>query len=113
LRKYLSFIFIVASFLLLNFPEDLLAGKITGTVKTKGLRSPANVLVYLAKVPPVTVDLSKARFVVDQRNLTFIPHVLPVPVGAEVHFPNNDKVSHNVFFPFPSQEIQPGELQGG
>ncbi len=113
MRKYLSFIFIVASFLVLNFPEDLLAGKITGTVKTKGLRSPANVLVYLSKVPPVTVDLSKAKFIMDQRNLTFMPHVLPIPLGAEVHFPNNDKVSHNVFSLSRAKKFNLGSYKAG
>lgn len=74
-----------------------LAGTISGTVKVNGLRSPANILVYLNKAPQPEVDLSGARFLMDQQNLTFIPHVLPVPVGAEVVFPNNDKVAHNVF----------------
>ena len=105
-----------ASFLLLNFPGDLLAGNITGTVKTKGLRSPAHVLVYLVKVPAVSLDLSKAKFAMDQRNLTFMPHVLPIPVGAEVHFPNTDKVSHNVFSlsrakKFNLGSYKPGEIK--
>lgn len=33
----------------------------------------------------------------DQRNETFVPHVLAVTVGAVVDFPNNDKTFHNVF----------------
>ena len=37
------------------------------------------------------------RVVLDQRNLTFIPHVLVVRVGTTVDFPNNDRVFHNVF----------------
>ena len=40
---------------------------------------------------------SAARVVLDQRNLTFIPHVLVVRVGTTVDFPNNDRVFHNVF----------------
>ncbi|MBI3950843.1 MAG: hypothetical protein HY314_10370 [Acidobacteria bacterium] len=35
--------------------------------------------------------------VIDQRGLTFVPHVLPVLVGTTVDFPNSDPVSHNVF----------------
>jgi plastocyanin len=97
LKRYFGFICILALFLLLYSPENLFAGKIIGTVKTKGLRSPANVLVYLSGAPAVSVDLSKARFVIDQRNLTFIPHILHVLVGAEIQFPNNDQVKHNIF----------------
>ena len=37
------------------------------------------------------------RVVLDQRNLTFVPHVLVVRVGTTVDFPNNDKVFHSVF----------------
>ena len=33
----------------------------------------------------------------DQRNLTFSPHVLAVRVGTTVEFPNRDRVFHNVF----------------
>ena len=74
-----------------------LAGTISGTVKVNGLRSPENILVYLDKAPQPAADLSNARFTMDQQNLTFIPHVLAVPVGSTISFPNNDKVAHNVF----------------
>ena len=73
------------------------AGTISGSVKVKGLRSQADILVYLAKGPSVSLELANARFVMDQRDLTFLPHVLPIPVGATVLFPNNDKLAHNVF----------------
>ena len=35
----------------------------------------------------------------DQRNMTFIPHVLPIKTGTTVDFLNNDEVKHNVFSP--------------
>jgi plastocyanin len=37
------------------------------------------------------------KVVLDQRNLSFNPHVLAVRVGTTVDFPNNDRVFHNVF----------------
>jgi plastocyanin len=97
LRKILAITLLVIFVLLLYLPSRVLAGTITGTVDAKGLRSPANVLVYIAKAPAVNVDVSEAKFIMDQRDLTFIPHVLPVLVGSNVQFPNNDKVAHNVF----------------
>ena len=33
----------------------------------------------------------------DQKDLTFVPHVLVIQVGTTVEFPNSDSVSHNVF----------------
>lgn len=87
----------MAFILFLYLPGQAVAGKITGIVKTKGLRSPANILVYVVKAPPVQEDLAKTKFIMDQQNLTFNPHILPIPVGASVDFPNNDKVDHNIF----------------
>jgi len=37
------------------------------------------------------------RMVMDQKNLTFVPHVLPILAGSTVEFPNSDPVYHNVF----------------
>ena len=97
MKQYFITITLLIALLALCLPGPAMAGGISGTVKVKGLRSPANILVYLTKTPPSFVDLSKIKFVMDQQNLTFLPHILPVPVGATVHFPNNDKVDHNVF----------------
>ncbi|MDO6415818.1 methylamine utilization protein [Sphingomonas sp. BIUV-7] len=35
--------------------------------------------------------------VMTQENIAFVPHVLIVPVGATVRFPNHDKVRHHVY----------------
>ena len=37
------------------------------------------------------------RAVIDQRNETFVPHVLAVTTGTTVDFPNSDRIYHNVF----------------
>ncbi|RYE28222.1 MAG: methylamine utilization protein [Sphingobacteriales bacterium] len=35
--------------------------------------------------------------VMDQKNKAFVPHVLAVPVGTKVDFPNTDSVNHYVY----------------
>jgi plastocyanin len=105
--------FSIALLLILNLPGQVFAGNISGTVNAKGLRSPANVLVFLTKASPVSVGLSGAKFIMDQRNLTFIPHILPVLVGSTVHFPNNDKVSHNVFSLSRAKKFNLGSYKPG
>jgi plastocyanin len=97
----------------LYFPGQAFAGNIKGTVKVKGLRTPENILVYLTKAPPGAADLSKAKFVMDQRNLEFVPHVLPILVGATVDFPNNDKVDHNVFSMSRTKKFNLGSYTAG
>jgi len=99
--------------LFLYMPGQAMAGKITGTVKVNGLRSPVDILVYLVKAPPVQEDLSKTKFIMDQQNLTFNPHILPIPVGASVDFPNNDKVDHNIFSLSRTKKFNLGSYKPG
>ncbi len=44
------------------------------------------------------------RVVMDQKNLAFLPPVLPVVRGTTVEFSNSDDVQHNVFSPSPSAD---------
>ena len=41
----------------------------------------------------------------DQRNKSFEPHVLVVPVGSVVAFPNHDPFFHNVFSLFEGKRF--------
>ena len=92
------FIAVLMAFMLfLAAPFQVFAGGIQGKVSVKGLRSPDNILVFVSKAPDFPKDVSALKFVMDQANLAFIPHIMPVLVGSTVQFPNHDKVSHNVF----------------
>ncbi|MEE9168558.1 MAG: plastocyanin/azurin family copper-binding protein [bacterium] len=75
------------------------AGEITGKVTAKGARNAAGTLIYIDKIEGKTFEAPKEHVVVDQKNLTFVPHVLPVLVGTTVDFLNSDEVLHNVFVP--------------
>ncbi len=44
--------------------------------------------------------------VMEQRNRTFIPHVLPVQTGTAVRFPNLDDVQHHVYSFSPAKSFQ-------
>jgi plastocyanin len=55
-------------------------------------------VVYLETAPRGAFEQSEpARAVMDQRNETFVPHVLAVMTGTTVDFPNSDRIYHNVF----------------
>lgn len=56
----------------------------------------ANAVVWL-EARDATAVRQTHRVVLDQRNLSFSPHVLAVRTGTTVDFPNNDRVFHNVF----------------
>jgi plastocyanin len=74
------------------------AGTITGTIKARGVRDARDVVVYLENVEGI-FEPSEEKPVVDQKNLIFIPHILPVLKGTTVQFSNSDSVQHNVFSP--------------
>jgi plastocyanin len=44
--------------------------------------------------------------VMDQKNRTFIPHVLPVQTGTKVRFPNSDDIRHHVYSFSPAKPFQ-------
>jgi plastocyanin len=55
-------------------------------------------VVYLETAPRGAFEPNAAgHAVMDQRNETFVPHVLAITTGTSVDFPNSDKFYHNVF----------------
>jgi plastocyanin len=72
-----------------------LAADVSGSVSDKA-GALQNAVVWIDVPDPPRVPARKTP-VMDQRNLTFLPHVLAVQVGNSVDFPNHDRVFHNVF----------------
>jgi plastocyanin len=55
-------------------------------------------VVYLESAPRGAFEQSEpGHAVLDQRNETFVPHVLAITTGTVVDFPNSDRIYHNVF----------------
>ena len=55
-------------------------------------------VVYLEAAPQGAFEEpERGRAVLDQRNQTFVPHVLAVTTGTTVDFLNSDRTYHNVF----------------
>ena len=113
MRKFFVLKFAAALLIFLYFSGHVFAGNIKGAVKVKGLRSPENILVYLSKAPAASGELSETKIVMDQRDLEFRPHVLPILVGSTVQFPNNDKVDHNVFSMSRTKKFNFGSYKPG
>ena len=60
---------------------------------------------------PPAVPLSNLRLV--QRNKSFEPHILVVPAGSVVEFPNRDPFFHNVFSLFEGKKFNLGLYEAG
>jgi plastocyanin len=69
---------------------------ITGSVRATGLSSNADAVVYLQQVPGTAVPTAETM---DQKQMQFVPHVLPIVAGSTVKFLNSDPTPHNVFSP--------------
>jgi plastocyanin len=73
-------------------------GTITGTVSVTGSSSSADVVVYVQQAPGTFAPPAKP-VEMDQRQMQFLPHVLPIVAGTTVRFLNSDPTPHNVFSP--------------
>jgi plastocyanin len=55
-------------------------------------------VVYLEAAPRGAFEQTDpGQAVMDQRNETFVPHLLAITTGTTVAFPNSDRIYHNVF----------------
>jgi plastocyanin len=69
-----------------------------GTPRDRDLLDRRKSVVYLETAPRAAFDPGEpARAKMDQRNETFVPHVLAITAGTAVDFPNSDRFYHNVF----------------
>lgn len=56
-----------------------------------------NVVVYLEGAGLESEGKKAKSVILDQRDATFVPHVLPIAKGTQVRIVNRDKTYHNVF----------------
>jgi hypothetical protein len=62
---------------------------------------------------PAPAFPSSGRYMLLQKNRTFIPHLQVVPVGSVVQFPNADPFFHNVFSLFDGKRFDLGLYEAG
>ena len=80
------------------FAEEKGLGTINGTVKAKKAKYLRDTLVYIENVTN-SFEPPQEHAVMDQKNMAFIPHILPLLKGTTVDFLNSDMVQHNVYSP--------------
>lgn len=86
---------------------------------TQGKKIKANVVIWLnpldpgAAVRPASQSDSSRPPRLVQKDKRFEPHVLVVPVGTAVEFPNHDPFFHNVFSLFEGKRFDLGLYEAG
>lgn len=93
------------------------AAKLSGSIVLRAVpksHSPS-IVVWLtpAGKPPSVQPPPPGHFTLVQKNRTFIPHLLVVPVGSTVSFPNEDPFFHNVFSLFNGKRFDLGLYETG
>lgn len=91
-----------------------LGGTLSGEVKLKGKRVAGDAVVYLdGSINGKKLSPAAKPTIMDQKDLVFIPHVLPVLLGSTVEFPNGDDIRHNVYSPSPAKRLNLGTYPPG
>jgi plastocyanin len=98
---------------------------VSGVVQVTHAPSPrkasgnANIVVWLVPVNETGSHVAaspspaRKRFTLLQKNKSFEPHVLVIPVGSQVEFPNKDPFFHNVFSLFEGKRFDLGLYESG
>jgi plastocyanin len=87
---------------------------ISGSGKAPGMAHHP-VAIWLTSLDPAHAILPDTRrtYTLLQKNKQFTPHLMIVPVGSVVHFPNADPFFHNVFSLFDGRRFDLGLYEAG
>jgi plastocyanin len=71
-------------------------------------------VVYLETAPRGAFEQAEsARATMNQREETFVPHVIAITTGTTVDFPNSDRIYHNVFSLSKTTQFDLGRYAAG
>src|SRR5579863_2923401 len=98
MKKHIVYFFVIVIAMIAG-TVCAFAGGISGKVTAHGAKNGENAVIYIAKISGKSFPAPQKHDVMNQKNLMFQPHVLPVLAGTTVDFLNSDKVLHNVYCP--------------
>ncbi len=103
-------------------PTESQSATVTGQVELADSREPSvrkkkdysGVVVWLEPIGRGAPLIPKpATYTIVQKGKRFTPHILAIPVGAIVDFPNFDPIFHNAFSNFAGQPFDTGLYRPG
>ena len=114
--KIAAFVVLLASALTIHSQQLLevtaQAGQTSAEGKTR-VESPAAIWLTPLHASKLATPTASQNFTLLQKNKQFTPHLLIVPVGSIVHFPNADPFFHNVFSLFDGRRFDLGLYEAG
>ncbi|HEY5944212.1 MAG TPA: hypothetical protein VIV40_01915, partial [Kofleriaceae bacterium] len=94
-------------------PPKAKVGMLAGNLKIDGKAPPGLGVVMLTPVKGGGKKRVAKTRVIEQRGKEFAPHVMAIPVGSTVSFPNFDQIYHNVFSLSKSKAFDLGMYKNG
>ncbi len=88
---------LLAAVLAVSLAHTARAGTIEGRVRVQSSTTDLSSFVVSVEDVDGHFPVPAQHAVMDQKQLRFDPHVLPILVGTTVEFPNSDPLLHNVF----------------
>jgi plastocyanin len=88
----------MSGLLVLALSNTAFADQLSGRVEwqTRGSATPAQAVVYAEPIDR-PAPLIPGTAAIQHKNKTFLPHVIAVPAGSTIAFPNDDAIFHNAF----------------
>jgi plastocyanin len=83
--------------LVVAIAPNAIARTVTGQVLGQDGKPIANAVVFVQEPATLQPATASSPAIMDQFNKTFVPQMLPVPVGTQVRFPNRDQIRHHVY----------------
>jgi plastocyanin len=90
---------------LILLPAALTAATLEVQVRDRSGASVTDAVIW-ARAEGAGPQAARRAAVMDQKNRTFIPHVLTIQMGTSVEFPNSDNVLHHVYSFSPAKQFQ-------
>lgn len=96
MKRLLAVLVCVASLPAIELSAANVAGRVSFVTK-RGQHPVVNETLVWLEPAAKTAPRKAVNLMMSTRGKTLLPHVLVVPVGSTVQFPNDDPISHNLF----------------
>src|SRR5215470_11902641 len=96
--------------------QVIVAATVSGTVRLSDSQDPnvrrkgdySGVVLWLERVGGPAPEARPRTVRIVQKQKRFNPHIVAIPVGSTVDFPNDDPIFHNAFSNFAGQPFDVG-----
>jgi plastocyanin len=113
MKRFLLFVVGVCVFLSVPLRAAVVNGKVMFVTKRGQKPVVGETLVWLDPIGWKAPRRNGGAFTMTTRSKAFLPHVMAVPAGSTMNFPNEDPIAHNLFSLTPGNTFDLGLYRRG